>query len=239
MQADALVELLYRGRRDGLAGLDLTSSGLTRDRALELQLAVADRFAYAGDPVGGWKVARTSGPQRDQTGFRPFGFVRSSMVFPSGASVPFAQFEAGVTIELELCICRDDAGQVMGVAPSFELVERRAASCADDETVIADASANWGIVVGKIHSLPRTPLRELGGRLYTADRLVGSCTPGETMDDPLESVAHLDGLLARFGRSAYPGRYVITGAIVKEPVTGPGSWRGEFAGLSDVQVEFT
>jgi hypothetical protein len=59
------------------------------------------------------------------------------------------------------------------------------------------------------------------------------------MDDPLESLARLDGLLARFGRSAYPGRYVVTGAIVKESVAGPGSWRGEFAGLGDVSVAFT
>lgn len=239
MHPDDAVELLYRGRRDGLAGLDLSALGLSRDRAFELQLAVADRYESAGDPVGGWKVGRTSGPKRDPTGFRPFGFVPLSRVLASGASIPFAVFGASVTIELELCLCRDDAGQVVGVAPSFELVERRAASSADDETVIADSSANWGIVVGQVQPLPSTSLRALEGRLYAGERLVRMCVPGDTMDDPLASIAQLDGLLARFGRSASPGRHVITGAIVQEPVSGPGVWRGEFTGLSDVQVEFT
>jgi len=238
MEASELAERMYRSRLDGLVGLDLTALGLTRDQALELQLAVADRFANAGDPVGGWKVARTSGTARDPSGFRPFGFVPSSKILPSGASVPFASF-ASLTIELELCICRDDAGAVTGVAPSFELVERRAAREADDQTVVADASSNWGIVLGAIRPLPRTALRELDSRLYEGERLVATCVPGETMDDPLASVAHLDWLLGRFGRSAYPGRYVVTGAIVKATATGPGSWRGEFAELGDVRVEFT
>jgi 2-keto-4-pentenoate hydratase len=238
METSELAELVYRSRRDGQAGLDLTAAGLTLDQALELQLEVADRFTSDGDPVGGWKVARTSGAARDPSGFRPFGFVPSSTVLSSEASVPFATF-ASLTIELELCLCRDDEGAVTGVAPSFELVERRAAQGADDQTVVADASSNWGIVIGEVRPLPQAPLRELDGRLYEGDRLVGTCVPGETMDDPLDSVARLDGLLARFGRSAYPGRYVITGAIVKASVTGPGSWRGEFAGLGDVRVEFT
>lgn len=238
METAELAELIYRSRRDEQAGLDLREVGLTPDQALELQLAVADRFASDGDPVGGWKVARTSGPARDPNGFRPFGFIRSSKVLSSGASLPFASF-ASLTIELELCLCRDDAGAVTGVAPSFEIVERRAAAEADDQTVVADASSNWGIVIGEVRPLPQIALRELEGRLYDGESLTGTCVPGETMDDPLESVARLDELLARFGRSAHPGRYVITGAIVKKSVSRPGSWRGEFAGLGDVRVGFT
>lgn len=219
--------------------VDLAERGLSRTDALAVQLRVADRYADRGDPVAGWKVAYTSGDQRDRmgAGYRAFGFVPASRVLTSGVTVPLAAF-ARPGIEIELCLRVGDNGEAAAVAPAFELTDRRIRQGADDGTVLADGCSNWGVVVGEFRQLPPGPLTDLEVRLCRAGEPVATFRPGDTMDDPLLSLRRLHERLGDHGRDTTPGQCVITGSIVKAPVTGPGPWSGEIDGLGTVELTF-
>jgi 2-keto-4-pentenoate hydratase len=152
--------------------------------------------------------------------------------------VPLAAFTKP-GIEIELCLRVDERGAAVTVAPAFELIDKRTGPCADDATVLADACANWGIVVGEFVPIPGVPLTGLTATLRSAGAVADVCRPGDTMDDPMLSLARLRTLLAGYGRRVSDGQCVITGSITKAAVTGPGQWSGEVDGLGSIELTFT
>ena len=235
-----LADLLLKVRQETGSIADLAPYSVSRFEALSLQLEVADRYAAAGDPVAGWKVAYTSGGQRDRmgAGYRPFGFIPASRVLPSGASVPLSAFRQPA-VEIEICLRAGQDGAAVEAAPAFELTDKRTPADADDGTVLADGCANWGIVVGSFVPLPATLLTGLEGRLFRDGTRVGSLRPGGTMDDPLLSFDRLKARLAGYGRSVSPGQCVITGSLLKCAVDSASGWTGEIEGLGSVRLSFT
>lgn len=235
-----LTDLLLSARRENGLPVDLAPYSVSRPRALALQLEVADRYAAAGDPVAGWKVAYTSGGQRDRmgAGYRPFGFIPASRVLPSGVAVSLGEFRHPA-VEIEICLRVGADGAAAEAAPAFELIDKRTRADADDGTVLADGCANWGIVVGTFVPLPAAPLTGLEGRLFRDGAQVGSLRPGSTMDDPLLSFDRLRSRLAEHGRSVAAGHCVITGSLLKCTVDSPGSWTGEIEHLGSVGLSFT
>jgi 2-keto-4-pentenoate hydratase len=240
MNSAELTEQLFAARQATGRTVDLSGCALTRFDGLALQLAVADRYAAQGDPIGGWKVAYTSGGQRDRMGpgYRAFGFIPASRVLPSGSSVPLSAFTKP-GIEIELCLRLDDTGAATAVAPAFELIDKRTTPTADDGTVLADGCANWGIVVGEFRPLPDVPLTSLTATLSRDGTVVDTCRPGTTMDDPLDALASLTTRLAEHHRTTHPARHIITGSITKSPVTAPGTWTGEVDSLGTVTLTCT
>jgi 2-keto-4-pentenoate hydratase len=228
---------------DAVAGieLDLLAGGA-------VQLQVLMQHIAAGDSVGGWKVGMTSGDNRDKMGhgIRPFGFVRGSRVFPSGASIPFAGIpDPGIEPELGVRIGAALAGDVTreqvlaaidGIVPCFELGQRRLSTSSDGVSVAADLS-QWGIVVGEVTAWPAS-IDAVEVALDRDGTRVADAGPGFAIDDPIESLRTLCAGLARYGLGLLPGQYVITGAFAKARVGGPGRWRAAFGALGVVEVEF-
>lgn len=247
-----LVEALYSARRLAKQ-FELSLASRDLEASLDLQLRVADRFEAAGDAVGGWKVGMTSGRSRDRlgTGFRPHGYVLSSRIFRSGATLDLDRF-LNCNIEPELALVlgrtvREEASPsemraaVRGVAPAFELIELRLPEGpdADHATLVADGLGNWGMVLG-----PERPVDQLPEVVTCTVSREGAevtrQTAGATfdLDDPFLSLARLSASLARRGVALAAGQPVITGSFAHLPVVAPGRWEATFIGLGKVTVAF-
>lgn len=248
----ALIEMLHEARRSGRA-VELPGDELDLDEALAVQLAVSDRFAAAGEPIGGWKVGQTSGPARESMGegVRPFGYVLEHRILHSGDDIAVASIhDPVIEAELSLVLGEPLRGEVTQeraraavdrVVASFEIVERRVAGKdpLDVGTKVAAGLNQWGLVLGE--SIPTAAFH--GGtraELVRDGDPVGSAIAGEDLliDDVFLSLAHLCARLDHHGRGLAAGQTVLTGAFVLAPVTGPGRWRATFREVGQVEVRF-
>jgi 2-keto-4-pentenoate hydratase len=244
------MQALYDARAHGRGAID-AGLDIARTAALDLQLAVLDRFVEDGDALAGWKVSFTSGRARDRMGpgFRPFGYILRSRVFASGATVRLTGAYA-FALEPELCLVlgaplsgpvdRDTArAAVAGVTPAFEINQARLPPDASAAARLADGTGNWGIVVGTPDpaAVPSDTLAGTAVRLYQGDAEAGGSPGRPDMDDPFASLAALSALLGEHGRALRAGDHVITGAFTRAAVTGPGRWRATFDGVGEVAVD--
>lgn len=250
MNLEQLADALYVARRDGKEPVEAAGIALDQDTALRVQLGVLDRFVAAGEALGGWKAALSSGTSRDMMGkdFRPFGYVLKSKILESGASVARKDMSQ-CRIEPELCVimkaplrgARISAAQardaVGAVAPAFEINDIRTRPEWGRPLLLADGLAQWGIVVGAPVPV-RDGLADTAVRFFENDTLLAAETPGDQMDDPFLSLARMCEVLDRFGRGLEAGQPVITGAFCRAPVKAASRFRAEFSGIGDVSVSF-
>ena len=213
-----------------------------------LQVRLLQRWQHQGETVGGWKLGMTSGQSRDAfgPGFRPFGFILQSRVLASGAKISVRQIARG-GIENELCFImaeplganatRDDArAAVAGVAPAFEINQRRIDASAAPGIRIADDLANWGIVVGEPVTPPES-LDELTVVLRQSGEEIDRVSAAGHIDDHFQTLTTLARELAEHGLALEPGHRVITGAFTRTPLA-PGSYEGDFGpAVGTVRVE--
>jgi 2-keto-4-pentenoate hydratase len=234
----------------------LLNTELSADEGQALQLRLLDRWLNEGETLGGWKIGMTSGESRDALGqgIRPFGFVLSSRLMPSGASIPRDNLYRG-GVENELCFFMQEplgAGAsaatahaaVQGAAPGFEINQKRLPPGCNAGVRIADNLSNWGIVAGDAVAAPRN-LDELAVSLYRTpaaqreEQLVGCVESPGHIDDHYESLAVLARRLHDFGHQLQPGQWVITGAYEKHPFE-VGDFRGDFSsGIGEVRVSLS
>ena len=226
---------------------DLSGEGLSVDAGQALQVQLLQRFIAAGEAIGGWKLGMTSGASRDAMGpgVRPFGFVRASRVLPSGAALPVAEMGNG-GVENELCLIVGRAlgaeatpeqarAAVAGIAPAFEINQKRLAAGASPGLRVADDLSNWGIVVGSMVA-PRE-LGDLTVTLFGDDAELGQVASKGHIDDHYQSLATLARRLGQFGLALEPGARVITGAYARTAFAA-GRFRGEFGSeIGSVEVE--
>jgi 2-keto-4-pentenoate hydratase len=251
---DEVVAACLAARESGTRSLDLTPYGIDREVALDVQLMVLDELIRRGDEIAGWKVGFTSGSVRDKMGpgYRPFGFMLKSHAFNSGDHVPIiprhgVASPGDLVIEAELClvlrhdlngpVSREVAREAVGsVVSSFELVQRRAVSSADDATGAADGFANWGLVLGsEVLAIPE----ELAGtktELRRNGELVSVSSSDFAIDDAFSALASLSGKLYEHGRGLEAGQSIITGMILKADIDGPAEWLAAFEGVGEVSV---
>ena len=222
------------------------------DAGLSRQLETLEEKLAAGATLGGWKVGLTSGAARDSmgSGFRPFGYILESRIFPSGARIGLDAFER-VGVENECCftIGRELAGEVSreevieaveSVAPGFEINERRLASDAPPRERLADDLSQWGIVSGEPRAVAEVDLDSLVVTLARGGEAVETVAARGHIEDHFTSIAALAAQLSRFGRTLQRGQRVITGSFGRSPVTDPSVWTGDFgSGLGVVEVVFT
>ena len=210
-------------------------------QAQQRQLQRLATLETAGQAVGGWKLGQTSGESRDAfgPGVRPFGFILRERILDDGATLSWSEVGNG-GIENEVCfaIATDITAPVTsvsvrdhlaGVAPAFEINQRRIPKTSPDAERIEDGLANWGIVVGEIRPVPAG---------WQPDRMtVALCHDGEVVDsvaaaghidDHFETLARLANQLLENGRQLSAGDRAITGAFGKQNQPAPGRWTGEF-----------
>ncbi len=211
------------------------------EQAQQRQLDRLATLEAEGESVGGWKLGQTSGESRDAfgPGVRPFGFILSARILDDGASLSWADVGNG-GIENEVCfiigrrITRPvNAATVRdylaGVAPGFEINQRRIPKTAPDAERIEDGLANWGIVVGPVREIPENWRSEaLSIRLCHEDRPVETVAAAGHIDDHFETLARLANQLLEHGRQLKAGDRAITGAFGKRNQPEPGRWTGEF-----------
>ena len=218
---------------------------------LSRQLETLEGKLAAGESLGGWKVGLTSGQARDSmgAGFRPFGYILESRIFASGARIGLDAFER-VGVENECCftIGRELAGEVsrdavadavQGVAPAFEINERRLPVSAPPADRLADDLSQWGIVAGDPRGVAGVDFDSLVVTLARAGEAVETVAARGHIEDHFDSIAALAAQLSRFGRALQPGQRVITGSFGRSPVTEPSRWSGDFGSeLGVVEVVF-
>jgi len=205
------------------------------------QLEHLAELEAAGETVGGWKLGQTSGESRDAfgAGIRAFGYILTSRIFPSDTPFDWSAIGNG-GIENEVCfvIARDITAPVtpetvrdalVGVAPAFEINQRRIPRTAPTVERIADDLANWGIVVGEVRPIPASWQADAMTVTLTHDgRIVESVPAAGHIDDHFASLARLANQLLPFGRHLKTGDRVITGAFGRQSQPAPGVWAGEF-----------
>ena len=227
------------------------------DEGQALQFQLLDRWLNEGEELGGWKIGMTSGESRDAlgVGVRPSGFVLKSRIFASGAQLPRSRlFKGGV--ENELCFIVGQAlgdgatptgakSAMAGLAPGFEINQKRLPPGSAPGLRIADNLSNWGIVCGEpitdaqlsdnLSALQVT----LSEQTNTGETEIESVASDGHMDPHYESLAILAQRLADFGHSLTPGQQVITGAYGKTPFA-PGRFAGDFSlGIGRAVLELT
>ena len=218
---------------------------------LSRQLETLEGKLAAGETLGGWKVGLTSGQARDSmgAGFRPFGYILESRIFASGARIDHGAFSS-VGVENECCftIGRELAGEVsrdevvdavQGVAPAFEINERRLPANAPAPERLADNLSQWGIVAGSPRAVAGIDFESLVVTLARDGEAVETVAARGHIDDHFTSIAALAAQLSRFGRTLQPGQRVITGSFGRCPVSEPSRWSGDFGSeLGVVEVVF-
>ncbi len=218
---------------------------------LSRQLETLESKLAAGESLGGWKVGLTSGQARDSmgAGFRPFGYILESRIFASGARIDHGAFSS-VGVENECCftIGRELAGEVsrdevvdavQGVAPAFEINERRLPANAPAPERLADNLSQWGIVAGSPRAVAGIDFESLVVTLARDGEAVETVAARGHIDDHFTSIAALAAQLSRFGRTLQPGQRVITGSFGRCPVSEPSRWSGDFGSeLGVVEVVF-
>lgn len=248
---DAAASVIHAGMKAGTldpAGLEWI--GDDTDAGLRIQLRVLDRWRAEGDSVGGWKVGLTSRSLKDSMGqgFRPFGYIRSSRVFQSGARLAVGDL-AGCSVEPELCwlIAEPLAGRspdpdavraaLGGVSPSFEIVQHRLPARAPKGLQLADDLKNWGLVVGP--TLPVPEAAAPNSVLFTRDDEILFSGSPDVIDDHMLSLSRICTTLARFGLGLEPGQRVITGSLaapVPVPVRGSSTFAASFEHFGTVEL---
>ena len=260
---ETVLDAIWRGATDGrfdTASLSLGSDEPSLADGQRLQLALLERWRARGERVGGWKLGMTSGQSRDAfgPGFRPFGFILESRILASGGRLSVNTIRrggAGGSIENELCFVigkalgksatRSDAlAAIAGVAPAFEVNQRRIQGDASPGIRIADDLANWGLVVGKAVSAP-VDLSDLTVILTSAGQELDRVSASDHIeghreghiDDHYETLATLARKLAEHEMALQPGDRVITGAFTRTMLE-PGRYEGDFgAAIGRVSVE--
>ncbi len=205
------------------------------------QLERLARLEAAGESVGGWKLGQTSGESRDAfgPGVRPFGFILASRILEDGARLSWSEVGNG-GIENEVCfiIGRDIdrpvtaetvRSHLAGVAPAFEINQRRIPKTSAPADRIEDGLANWGIVVGPVRPLPEVwQPRTMTVTLRHEAEALESVPAAGHIDDHFETLARLANQLLERHRRLQAGDRAITGAFGKQNQPAPGRWTGDF-----------
>lgn len=244
--SEGLIDAVWRGASEGSFDAGTHAASLAEGQSLQLQ--VLERWREQGERVGGWKLGMTSGQSRDAfgEGFRPFGFILKSRILESGGQISIGRIQRG-GIENELCFVignplgasatREEAiAAVAGVAPAFEVNQRRIRGDATAGIRIADGLANWGLVVGTPVPAP-ADIGDLTVVLTRSGEELGRVSAAGHIDDHFQSLATLACKLAEHGLQLRPGDRVITGAFTRTALA-PGSYQGDFgSAIGQVTVE--
>jgi 2-keto-4-pentenoate hydratase len=218
-----------------------------------LEVAVIRRWQAQGEEIGAWKIAWTSRAARDSggPGYRPFGYILESRMFPSGAVLPLDGI-VKCALEPEICLTMgaDLSGPdvtpeqaraaVSSVRASFEINSGHLPAELPRTISIGNSMTNWGLVLGEECS-PEIALDSLTVTLLRDGEEIGSSpTTQAVVDDPYVSLARVASVFHRNGLTLEAGQSIITGAILPRlPVAAPGVYVADFSALGSVALTLT
>lgn len=253
MDIETVVDSLWSAAQRGIYYPAEWKGKLTTRDAYRVQLGILGRHLARGEVQAGWKVGLTAKAMQVQQGVHEpvLGFLLESGHRPSGAVFPFAELiQPGFENELCLTIGTTLQGPgvtgeqaraaIVGVAPAFEIIERRGDFAADLNLSLADNSQQKAFVTGP--SMPVPPGRRLtdtsvevfvnGQRM---ERAVGS----EATGDPVAAVAWLANKLADFGARIEAGARIMSGSLTKQYLLSRGDRiEARFEPYGAVRAEF-
>jgi 2-keto-4-pentenoate hydratase len=226
------------------------SATLDLDAALAVQVRLLRRLQAQGAQLAGWKVGLTSARARAALGadVRPFGFILTGGVLPSGAEVPTSTIRhPSIEPEFLFTIARRLAGPDLSpddvragtghVAAGFELNERRAGTARPDLVAMAtDRMTQWGVVEGSGTDVHGVDLDEVEVRMWCDGEERLATRSRDEVDDHWTSIARLAAELHRHGVALEPGQKVITGGLARFDLTAGQRWRAVFDGIGDVEI---
>lgn len=225
------------------------------EAAYEVQQTLNDERISAGHQVIGRKIGLTSRVVQEQLGVdRPdFGSLFADMVFDDGEPIPMSRFlQPKVEAEVAFVLGRDLDTPVPTVVdvlratefvlPALEIVDSRIRDW--DITIldtIADNASCGAVVLGTVpHSLNGLDLPGVGMLLEHGGEVLSTGAGRACLGSPATAVAWLARELQRRSTPLCAGEVILSGALGPMiPVTKPGSYRAELAGLGDVTAVFT
>lgn len=199
-------------------------------QAFQLQLAIRDAKAAAGEAQVGWKVGLTAKAIQEQFHCHEpvFGYLQQAGLHRSGASIETASL-VGPGFENEICfLLRDDlrgpgvtfaeASQALEcIFPALELVENRGDLSAQLEVAIADNVQQTGFVLGE--PLPWNGALDLASvnvLVRINQEEVARGRGDAVLGHPLNSLVWLANKLAEFGQTIRAGQYVMAGSFTRQ-----------------------
>lgn len=252
----ALAEKIAEGRRSQKP-MDIVAAtaGLSEADAYEVQFAVHDLFAAAGDKFSGWKVALTLPQQYEPlklsgpvfAGIYQSGLRESGAVFEKGWPL-----KPGIEPELVARISKDaPAGGAPHSAESIrahvgnlycgmELVDNRYLDVTKmtGPARIADNVLQAALVVGtEIKDWQKLDFPHLKGRSLLDGKELAHGLGSAVMGSALISLAWLANKLNAHGRHLKAGDLVLTGSVHPPAfLPGVGVARTEFEGLGGTEI---
>ncbi|HEX7053158.1 MAG TPA: fumarylacetoacetate hydrolase family protein [Burkholderiales bacterium] len=227
--------------------------GITIDDAYRLMLALARRKSARGDRLIGYKAAYTSKAMQKANGMDEpiIGCLMQSGLHAEDEPI---RLKPGIhTIaepEVTVLLARDLAGPgvtplqarsaIGGLFPSIEFADWSVGGKQRSRQMgIAIHKSTGGIVIGSPMSAPGIDLRVEGAVIRLNGEPRGSGTGVEVLGDPINVVAEIANILARFDTKLEAGMIVMTGSIVQAVPVAPGdAVEVEFTRLGRVRARF-
>ncbi|HKI98617.1 MAG TPA: fumarylacetoacetate hydrolase family protein [bacterium] len=254
MKLQEAIESIWDCKQQGIYYPAEWRGQLDVDSGYRVQLGILAKEVKAGERHVGWKVGLTAKAIQEQVDFheRVFGYLLASGERPSAATIPFDEL-VGPSFENELLVVlgtplkgpdvtpEQAAAAIVGVAPAFELVEKRGDFAADAPLSLADNVQQRAFVVGPLTSPlpPGTDLRETSVEIYINGEQRDAATAAEVMGGPAASVAWLANRLADYGQRLDKGAKILTGSLTRQyPIAKGDLIEARFAPWGSVLAEF-
>jgi 2-keto-4-pentenoate hydratase len=226
---------------------------LSREEAYRVQLGLLARHVAAGERHAGWKVGLTSkAMQAQQKVHEPvLGFLLASGERPSGTRFAFAELiSPGFENELCLTVGRTLRGPgvtleqaqaaLAGMAPAFEIIEKRGDFAADLNVSLADNAQQRAYVTGATVPVPAGfDLAAVALTLSVNGGPPDRATGAEVLGNPAASIAWLANKLAEMGLALEAGMKVMSGSFTRQyPLARGDRIEATFDPLGPVHAEF-
>jgi 2-keto-4-pentenoate hydratase len=227
--------------------------GISIDDAYRLMLALARRKSARGDRLIGYKAAYTSKAMQKANGMDEpiIGCLMQSGLRSEAETIALKPgihtiAEPEVTVLLAQSLGGPDVtplqarAAVGGLFPSIEFADWSVGGKQRSRQMgIAVHKSTGGIVIGSPMSAPGIDLRVEGAVIRLNGEPRGSGTGVEVLGDPINVVAEIANILARYGARLEAGMIVMTGSIVQAvPVTAGDTVHVEFTRLGSVRARF-
>jgi 2-keto-4-pentenoate hydratase len=203
---------------------------------MEAQLALRRERLAAGDAPLGWKIGFGTPEAFEKLGTSAplVGFLLHSALVPSGTTYSIDGF-GRPALEPEVAVRVGEGGVPVALGPAFEIADVEPTS--DVERILAGDIFQRGVVVGPMPG--RVSLEAASALVSVNGEEVSVADPEELPGAILDLLAHVSGLLPKFGEQLRPGDLVITGSIVPPLQIEPGDRvEYELEGCGSISVAF-
>jgi 2-keto-4-pentenoate hydratase len=205
-------------------------------RGMEAQLELRRERLAAGDAPLGWKIGFGTPEAFEKLGTSAplVGFLLHSALVPSGTTYSIDGF-GRPALEPEVAVRVGEGGVPVALGPAFEIADVEPTS--DVERILAGDIFQRGVVLGPMAG--RVSLEATSALVSVNGEEVSVANPEALPGAIPDLLAHVSGLLPKFGEQLRPGDLVITGSIVPPLQIEPGDRvEYELEGCGSISVAF-